>query len=197
MNNYDSTNETKKHIGKVQQRLMDIHINLTDRSVDHDASKLKQPEKEAFDSLGPAEEMAKLTYGSPEYRANLARIKPAINHHYSKNDHHPEHYKLWKCPLCKVVYREADLANDKRDPHFCPKCVPEGSMYEAVLEPHVSVNGMSLMALLEMLADWKAAGERHANGNLADSLSKNQERFHIEPQLQAVLENTAKELGWL
>lgn len=151
---YDSTNETLKHIDKVQRRLDEITANLNARRLAHDASKLLPGEKEAFDSLGPPEEMAALVYGSEEYKAKLRSIKPAIDHHYAVNDHHPEHF-------------------------------PNG------------IVGMSLMALLELLADWKAAGERHSTGNLADSLAKNRERFHIEPQLQAILENTAKELGWL
>lgn len=58
------------------------------------------------------------------------------------------------------------------------------------------VSDMSLFDLLEMLMDWKAAGERHANGSIVESLKKNQPRFKIDPQLQSVLENTAREMGW-
>lgn len=57
--------------------------------------------------------------------------------------------------------------------------------------------GMSLLDLLEMLADWKAAGERHADGSLTKSLTHNAERFEIPDALAAVLRNTAVELGWL
>lgn len=195
--NYDSTPETQKHVNKVRDCLRDILDNLEGRTLIHDRSKFEPPEKEAFDSLGPPEEMAKLVYGSEEYKANLRKIKPAIDHHYSVNDHHPEHFHLWKCPLCKLVWTENQLENDKRDPHFCPNCVPNGTMYEAKLEPWTSLDGMSLMALLEMLADWKAAGERHTTGNLGDSLKKNRERFKISDQLQSILENTARELGWI
>lgn len=59
------------------------------------------------------------------------------------------------------------------------------------------VNDMSLMAIIEMLCDWKAAGERHATGSLRKSLDLNRERFGIDHQLFAILENTARELGWL
>ena len=194
---YDSTAETRKHIDKVQDYLMDISSKLAGRRVRHDASKLVTPEKEAFDALGPPEVMAALEYGSEAYRDKLRDLGPALQHHYANNDHHPEHFKMWSCPLCKSIWSDADLANDKRDPHFCPSCVPNGSMYEAKLEPASGISGMSLLSLLEMLADWKAAGERHTTGNLKDSLIKNQTRFHIEPQLQAILENTSKELGWL
>jgi hypothetical protein len=57
------------------------------------------------------------------------------------------------------------------------------------------INGMSLLDLLEMLCDWKAAGERLADGSMERSLRVNRERFKISDQLYEVLENTVKELG--
>lgn len=59
------------------------------------------------------------------------------------------------------------------------------------------VSDMTLVDLLEMLADWKAATERHDDGNLRRSLAIQRTRFGIEPQLQQVLINTAKHFGWL
>jgi hypothetical protein len=59
------------------------------------------------------------------------------------------------------------------------------------------IYGMSLLDLLEMLADWKAAGERHASGSLERSLMVNQTRFAIDDRLQRILEQTAAEMGWL
>jgi len=59
------------------------------------------------------------------------------------------------------------------------------------------INGMSLLDLIEMLCDWKAATERHADGSLAKSLTINAERFGISPQLAEILENTAREMGWI
>ena len=32
-----------------------------------------------------------LTYGSDEYKACLTEMKPALDHHYAANRHHPEH----------------------------------------------------------------------------------------------------------
>jgi hypothetical protein len=58
------------------------------------------------------------------------------------------------------------------------------------------VNGMSLLDVIEMLADWKAAGMRHANGNITQSLEINRKRFNISDQLFEILQNTVKELGW-
>lgn len=54
------------------------------------------------------------------------------------------------------------------------------------------INDMTLLDILEMLADWKAASERHNNGNILKSIEKNADRFGISPQLVRILENTAK-----
>lgn len=60
-------------------------------------------------------------------------------------------------------------------------------------------DGMSLLDLLEMFADWRAATERHADGSMAQSLEVNRTRdgWNMSPQLYNILVNTARELGWL
>jgi hypothetical protein len=59
------------------------------------------------------------------------------------------------------------------------------------------VQGMSLLDLVEMLADWKAAGARHADGgDIRRSIALNQERFGYSEELRGILENTVRELGW-
>lgn len=58
------------------------------------------------------------------------------------------------------------------------------------------VNGMSLLDVIEMLVDWKAAGMRHADGDMQKSLEINKKRFGISDQLAEILQNTVKELGW-
>lgn len=59
------------------------------------------------------------------------------------------------------------------------------------------INGMTLVDLIEMLADWKAATERHDNGSLFRSLTIQAERFGISDQLGQILANTARHFGWL
>ena len=59
------------------------------------------------------------------------------------------------------------------------------------------IDGMSLLDVLEMLIDWKAAGERHADGSIERSLTVNKERFAISDQLASILRNTCIELGWI
>jgi hypothetical protein len=58
------------------------------------------------------------------------------------------------------------------------------------------VNGMDLFDLMEMLFDWKAAGERHADGNIYKSIEINKDRFNLSPQTVDIFTNTAKRLGW-
>ncbi len=59
------------------------------------------------------------------------------------------------------------------------------------------VGDMTLVDVMEMLCDWKAATERHADGSLRKSLLIQQERFGFETQLAQVLWNTADQYGWI
>lgn len=54
------------------------------------------------------------------------------------------------------------------------------------------VDDMNLIDLIEMLSDWKAASERHNDGNINKSIEINGERFELSSQLVRILENTAK-----
>lgn len=88
---YDSTNDTKAHKLKVRSYMAKCVSILDDRAEHHDDSKLVSPEKEYFDEYTP--QLALTTYGSPEYQESLKGLKVALDHHYSVNTHHPEHYK--------------------------------------------------------------------------------------------------------
>lgn len=90
MSEYDSTADTLKHIRRVQELLGEFAIELIRRGAVHDASKLEPEEKEAFDRETP--KLKTLVYGSDEYKASLAALGPALQHHYANNTHHPEHY---------------------------------------------------------------------------------------------------------
>lgn len=90
MTGYDSTADTMAHIEQVGNLLLKICDKLNHRRQIHDLSKLLPPEKEAYDEYTPL--LAGLTYGSEEYRAILRQMKPAIQHHYECNSHHPEHH---------------------------------------------------------------------------------------------------------
>ena len=66
------------------------------------------------------------------------------------------------------------------------------------------INGMTLMALIEMICDWKASSERMApvvgqtpEERFRRSLDQNAERFCIDPQLAEIMVNTAVALGFI
>lgn len=56
------------------------------------------------------------------------------------------------------------------------------------------IDGMTLIDLLEMLCDWKAATLRHADGDISKSLEINRERFGMSEQLYNILRNTAEDI---
>lgn len=147
-----SKEETSKHIARVRKLMSRAVSTLVVRAVQHDASKLKSPEAEIFEEYTP--KLAGCTYGSEEYKGFLAAMKPALDHHYAHNSHHPEHW-------------------------------PNG------------IKDMSLLDLLEMVCDWKAATERHNDGSILKSIEINQKRFGYSDELKAIFLNTVKELGFL
>lgn len=87
---YDSRADTIDHISRVNSLLLDCSLNLAKRGEIHDASKLEEPEKSTFDAC--TIKLKSIPYGSDEYKAALAELKPALDHHYAANSHHPEHY---------------------------------------------------------------------------------------------------------
>lgn len=82
--------ETQKHIENVRKYLRFLIDKLDIRGVKHDSSKLETPEVELFAEHTLT--LANLTYGSDEYKESLDKLKPALDHHYASNRHHPEHF---------------------------------------------------------------------------------------------------------
>jgi hypothetical protein len=57
---------------------------------------------------------------------------------------------------------------------------------------------MSLLDLIEMLMDWKSANERHPGEmNIACSIEVSSQQFSGGEQLERILLNAAKEIGWI
>jgi len=148
---YDSTSDTLLHIKRVNQLLTAACVELIKRAQIHDDSKLKEPEKSLFDITTGG--LSACTYNSDEYKQFLKQLEPALEHHYAKNSHHPQHY-------------------------------PDG------------IDGMNLFDIVEMFFDWKAASERHSNGNICHSITANRDRFKLSDQLTNIFNNTVKFLGW-
>jgi hypothetical protein len=186
---------TWDHINTVMRLLASAQIELMRRQFTHDQSKLLPPEVDTFVEFTP--KLKGATYGSEEYKGFLAEMKPALDHHYSHNRHHPEFFDS----------REHDPQIDAQLEtleHVNKYLVTKGWMpdeyqrwqkIEAFLEQkqsehQSSVNGMTLFDLLEMFIDWAAACQRHADGDINRSIEINQKRFNLSPQLVEIFKNT-------
>lgn len=112
--------------------LVRFSLTLLKRGLVHDLSKYSKFEEPHF--RRQLSSLKHTTYGTPEYQALLESIRPALDHHYAHNSHHPQFY-------------------------------PNG------------IEGMSLLDEIEMLADWRAATRRHADGSIVSSITKNADRF--------------------
>lgn len=149
---YDSRADTLLHSLRVGALMVQAVKEIADRAVQHDLSKTQEPELATFDRVG--QRLADLTYGTDEYRESLADMRPALEHHYAVNPHHPEHHSS-------------------------------------------GILGMTLVDLIEMLADWKASTERVTDGDLRASIDINAKRFGYGAELRRILLNTAEHLGWV
>ena len=199
---YDSTAATLAHIARVHDLQHRIAMALDERGRVHDASKLSEPEKSAFDHATPF--LATAEYGTPAYEEAKAQLGEALAHHYRKNAHHPEHFEPITTKQTERMQQDLDilirLTETGKRPESAELAVIQRAHEQLAIDLQIAqsrINRMSLLDILEMLADWKAAGERTANGNLAESLAVNRQKHAIGDQLFAILENTAKELGWL
>jgi len=82
--------EVMKHREEVSKLLSAVVSEIGKRMELHDRSKLKDPELGVFAKMTP--KLKGSTYGSPEYMEMLDQMKPALDHHYTENRHHPEHF---------------------------------------------------------------------------------------------------------
>ena len=82
--------ETQKHIEAVRKYIRFMIDKIDMRGVKHDASKLESPEVEVFAEYTP--KLNSTAFGSEDYYKNLEQMKPALDHHYASNRHHPEHF---------------------------------------------------------------------------------------------------------
>jgi len=58
------------------------------------------------------------------------------------------------------------------------------------------IEGMDLLQVLEMLCDWKAAGERPGGIPIRESIQRNLERFDFGLEMMHLLLNTVERLQW-
>lgn len=172
----DAEDETRKHIKQVCMLIDKVTLELKHRALAHDQSKLNPPELEVFNIY--TEKLKHTTYGSDEYKQYLEEMKPALDHHYKHNRHHPEHFKNYNCNGCHTDY--------KIMPSACKFC--GYSQFQE--EPDISQ--MNLIDILEMFCDWLAATKRHEDGDILKSIKINKKRFGFGNEIEAILINTAR-----
>lgn len=182
----DSRVATYEHIHQVQTIMGRVVEDLQRRQLNHDRSKLVSPEVEIFDEF--TEKLRGSTYGSDEYKGFLAAMKPGLDHHYAANDHHPEHHPIPADPMLERVQAARDEIEFK---HIGPWSTDAVTVLDENIASRKSrVRSMSLLDLLEMLCDWKAATMRHADGDIRRSVEINQKRFGYSDELKRILLNT-------
>lgn len=54
------------------------------------------------------------------------------------------------------------------------------------------IKGMTLVDIVEMFCDWKAASERHADGDILKSIEINKNRFGMSEELTQIFLNTVE-----
>ena len=165
---------TRKHISIVEGYLKKMMAELQYRSVNHDKSKLIDPERQIFDKYIP--KLKTTAYGSDEYNGYLEEMEVGLNHHYRNNRHHPEHFFYNECNDCSKKYYGM----------MPSKC----SCGCSQLTKQSDVNQMNLIDIMEMFCDWKAASIRHKDGDINKSIEINKKRFGITDQLAQILKNT-------
>ena len=86
----DSRPETYEHITQVRMALKKEVINLLNRADQHDQTKLVSPQVEYFDKFVGT--LKNIEFGSPEHEKAVEQLTPALEDHYAKERHHPQHY---------------------------------------------------------------------------------------------------------
>ncbi len=82
---------TQQHINVVRILLRKLGTEIIARGEVHDLSKFSTEEVKVFTEFTP--KLKATTYLSEEYKGFLRDMKPALDHHYASNRHHPEHFE--------------------------------------------------------------------------------------------------------
>ena len=139
-----------RHITLVREALLSISQNLEKQMLRHDLSKFYEDEFFGFTQINRVAREHK--YGSPEYQASLRAVEPnPIKLHYSRNSHHPEHYKN-------------------------------------------GIDDMSLIDIIEMVADWYAASLTYGQTSFEESLEISIKRFNLSPEQIYLVKLIANEI---
>lgn len=196
--NYD----TFRHIERVRNLLNIAIKELLNRAEKHDQSKLQEPEVALFTEYTP--KLASTTYGSQEYEDLKKAIKPALDHHYANNRHHPEYAEYQEKWLDLIGYEEEySISNygrlkSKQKEEFIrkPNITPKGYARIAISKNGIQKNKF-IHNLVALTFIGKPANERmqvnHKNGIKLDNNVDNLEWVTPSQNLQHAYDNNLKE----
>ena len=143
-----SEKETLGHVDQVRRQINYVISALNIRAALHDKSKLEEPEASTFDRVTGA--LKGLTYGSPEYYEQLKEMKPALDHHYANNRHHPEHFESGMVDMNLI-----DLIEMFCDWYAATKRHADGDIHKSVdLNAKRFGYGSDLISIFHNTADW-------------------------------------------
>jgi hypothetical protein len=82
---------TTKHKFQVMRFMVKVCFKLLKRAWVHDFSKYSKEEAPYFAAAANTKDVV---YGSKEYKQDVeVNLKPALEHHYKLNSHHPQHFE--------------------------------------------------------------------------------------------------------
>jgi len=104
------------HKKSVREKLLFLAKELEKRAINHDNSKLQQPE---LGWLIQMDKEGRKKYGSKEYFDKMNKWKIFFDHHYENNRHHPEHYKnnIDDMNLVDLIELFCDIQSYVNEPH--------------------------------------------------------------------------------
>lgn len=82
-----------EHKAKVQKWLFLFSSELYKRALEHDNSKLEEPELSGWIAM---DQEPRYKYGTKEYKNKVDRYQWLMREHWSKNRHHPEYWDIHK-----------------------------------------------------------------------------------------------------
>lgn len=178
-----TNDETWKHIHVIRRLISGAQLELSQRALEHDQSKLSAPEVDTFTEFTP--KLKDSTYGSEEYQGFLKAMKPALDNHYAMNRHHPEWFKINKEEWRDVVgyeglYRVSNLGilwSVKKDCHLKSYKTPKGylrtQLFKDGKQKNFMVHRLVAIAFLENTENKPEVN--HKNGIKSDNRLSNLE----------------------
>ena len=216
MEKYDSSIETTKHIIRVRENLNVIHEKIYERK-DIKVGEINTKIEEITlidlismlyvgNSVPSYDELFKnINLNSVNYLLNCEQTKEeimqmyldelidrGINHDKSKlKSPEKEEFDIWTPKLRYSTYGSTEYKFFLKE---LKKTLLHHYRYNRHHPEHFGngIHGMTIMDLIEMLCDWKAASERHDDGDIFKSIEINKDRFGYNDSMKKVLVNTIK-----